>query len=210
MQSYKSNNYHRKKSERRLFLRVCRWSALEPVTEPAEMVELSCTQSIQPKLPWKFKYSTETMRHEPFDGWFVYVLDREHFVSIHSVQFPCLLDWWSNVISHVPFHGWRFDHGSLAAWPRLAKPPPWKILHSRDFDIFSLVIRQAGCRTATSRKRAFSTGSRGAFVPDIKPVQKIRDKSPPPLVPIPYEPVLKAPPRGLPGECRLGTFGTGL
>jgi hypothetical protein len=35
-------------------------------------------------------------------------------------------------------------------------------------------------------------------------------KAPPSLVPVPYEPVLKAPPRGLPGECRLGTFGTGL
>jgi chitinase len=33
----------------------------------------------------------------------------------------------------------------------------------------------------TSTKRGNNTGSRGAFVPDIKPVQKIRDKSPPPL-----------------------------
>jgi hypothetical protein len=31
----------------------------------------------------------------------------------------------------------------------------------------------------TSRKRGNNTGSIGAFVPEIKPVQKIRDKSPP-------------------------------
>jgi hypothetical protein len=41
-----------------------------------------------------------------------------------------------------------------------------------------------------------NTGSRGAFVPEIKPVQKIRDKSPPSLVPVPYKSVLKCPPRG--------------
>jgi hypothetical protein len=54
----------------------------------------------------------------------------------------------------------------------------------------------------TSRKMDINTGSRGPFVPKIKPVQKIRDKSPPPLVPVPYKPVLKGPPRWLPGECR--------
>jgi hypothetical protein len=31
----------------------------------------------------------------------------------------------------------------------------------------------------TSRKMDINTGSRGPFVPEIKPVQKIRDKSPP-------------------------------
>jgi hypothetical protein len=35
-------------------------------------------------------------------------------------------------------------------------------------------------------------------------------KAPPSVVPVRYKPVLKGPPRGLPGECRLGTFGTGL
>jgi hypothetical protein len=33
----------------------------------------------------------------------------------------------------------------------------------------------------TSRKMDINTGSRGPFVPEIKPVQKIRDKSPPSL-----------------------------
>jgi hypothetical protein len=33
--------------------------------------------------------------------------------------------------------------------------------------------------TSTSRKMDINTGSRGPFVPEIKPVQKIRDKSPP-------------------------------
>jgi hypothetical protein len=55
-----------------------------------------------------------------------------------------------------------------------------------------------------------NTGSRGAFVPEIKPVQKIRNKSPPSLVPVPYKPVLKGPLRWLQESAGLGTFGTGL
>jgi hypothetical protein len=48
-----------------------------------------------------------------------------------------------------------------------------------------------------------NTGSRGPFVPEIKPVQKIRDKPPPPsLVPVSYKLVLKGPPRWLPGDSR--------
>jgi hypothetical protein len=62
----------------------------------------------------------------------------------------------------------------------------------------------------TSPKMDINTGSRGAFVPEIKPVQKIRDKSPPSLVPVPYKPVLKGPPRWLQESAGLGTFGTGL
>jgi hypothetical protein len=62
----------------------------------------------------------------------------------------------------------------------------------------------------TSPKMDINTGSRGAFVPEIKPVQKIRDKSPPSLVPVPYKPVLKRPPRWLQESVGLGTFGTGL
>jgi hypothetical protein len=56
--------------------------------------------------------------------------------------------------------------------------------------------------TYTSQKMDINTGSRGPFVPEIIPVQKIRDKSPLPLVPVPYEPVLKGPPRWPLGERR--------
>jgi hypothetical protein len=35
--------------------------------------------------------------------------------------------------------------------------------------------------TRTSQKMDINTGSRGPFVPEIIPVQKIRDKSPPPF-----------------------------
>jgi hypothetical protein len=68
-------------------------------------------------------------------------------------------------------------------------------------DIF---FGQRKINTYTSRKMDINTGSRGPFVPEIKPVQKIRDKSPPPpsLVPVPYKPVLKGPPRWLPEESR--------
>lgn len=54
---------------------------------------------------------------------------------------------------------------------------------------------------ATSGKRPIGTGSRGQLVPVRQPVPINRDKRSPPLVPVPYEPVLKGPPRG-PGGAR--------
>jgi hypothetical protein len=62
----------------------------------------------------------------------------------------------------------------------------------------------------TSGKRAFSTGSRGPFVPKKNRYKRFGTKGPPSLVPVHYKSVLKGPPRWLPGECRLGTFGIGL
>jgi hypothetical protein len=76
-------------------------------------------------------------------------------------------------------------------------PSFFERLHS-----FSVVPIVFCGKTSTSRKMDINTGSRGPFVPEIKPVQKIWDKSPPSLVPVPYKPVLKGPPRWLPGECR--------
>jgi hypothetical protein len=64
--------------------------------------------------------------------------------------------------------------------------------------------------TCTSGKRGISTGSRGPFVPENKPVQKIRDKRPPLFCTGFLQTGIKGPPRRLPGIAGLGTFGTGL
>jgi hypothetical protein len=78
---------------------------------------------------------------------------------------------------------------------------PWIVLNSRRRPRAGLPAAYRRC-IVTNRKMDINTGSRGPFVPKIKPVQKIRDKSPPPLVPVPYKPILKEPPRWLPGEYR--------
>jgi hypothetical protein len=56
--------------------------------------------------------------------------------------------------------------------------------------------------TATGRKKGFSTGSIGAFVPENKPVQKIRDKRPPLFGTGSLQTGIKGASTLAPGECR--------
>jgi hypothetical protein len=79
---------------------------------------------------------------------------------------------------------------------------------------FTLTMQTCACSLRTYH----SLVQKGATIPVPEGLlyrisnryKRFGTKAPPSLVPVPYEPVLKAPPRGLPGECRLGTFGTGL
>jgi hypothetical protein len=71
---------------------------------------------------------------------------------------------------------------------------------------FSMLGYGTGTRHGadTSRKMGINTDFRGPLIPEMRPVQKIRDKSPPPPFGTRLEPVLKGPRRGHPRDRRAG------
>jgi hypothetical protein len=79
-----------------------------------------------------------------------------------------------------------------------------------DIWIYRLFLLHGSSSLTLVGKRALVPVPEALLYRKTNRYKRFGTKGPPSLVPVHYTPVLKGPPRWLPGECRLGTFGTGL